>query len=385
MEQAFSGLKALDLSMNLPGPYMTWILASLGADVVKVENPEGGDYARALGVASPGGMSPFFNAVNRNKRSITLNLKHPKGRGLLLDLLKDYDILIEGFRPGTMERFDLGYDVMSAVQPRLIHVSISGYGQDGPYKLRAGHDLNYLSLAGVIGMTGTSDGVPAIPGVQIADLAGGSLMALTGLFAAVMSREATGKGQFVDVSMFHGSLSLATMVFAGVESGFENPEAGKMFLNGRLPCYGLYRSKDGRYMSLGALESKFWQAFCSAANREDLLGSQFGGPEVVADVRAIFESKTRDEWVALMKEHDACCEPVVSLRDAVESELVLQRGMVSSDGSGPRQLGLPLKFSGCGPVEDAAAPKLGEHNGAVYERLGLSQDDLRDLAREGVV
>ncbi len=259
MSEALKDLKVLDLTMNLPGPYMTWLLACMGAEVIKVENPDGGDYARGLGGAKSGTGTPYFQAINRNKKSVALNLKHPEARRLFLALLETYDVLVDGFRPGTMERLGLGFDVTSARQERLIHVSISGYGQDGPYRRRAGHDVNYLSLAGVIGMTGTREGQVALPGVQIADLAGGSLMGLCGLLVAVIQREKTGRGQFVDVSMFHGSLSLATMVFGGIQAGLEEPFPGKMVLNGRFPCYGLYRTKDGRYMSLGALEFKFWQ------------------------------------------------------------------------------------------------------------------------------
>lgn len=303
MSRALDGLKVLDLSMNLPGPYMTWILAGLGAEVVKVENPAGGDYARVLAGSTD---SPFFAAVNRNKKSVTLNLKHTEGRKIFLQLLDRYDVLVEGFRPGTMERLGLGYETTSSRNPRLIHVSISGYGQGGPYRLRAGHDVNYLSLAGILGMTGTREGRPVIPGVQIADIAGGSLLALTGLLAAIIQRETTGRGQFVDVSMFHGALSLATMVFAGVNAGLEQPEPGRMVLTGRFPCYGLYQTSDGRYMSLGALEFKFWQNFCLAVGREELLSEQFGPPEAVGEVEKIFASRTQQEWVELMRTADAC-------------------------------------------------------------------------------
>ncbi|MGC8605198.1 MAG: CaiB/BaiF CoA transferase family protein, partial [Desulfomonilaceae bacterium] len=210
MPLALAGLKVLDLTMNLPGPYMTWILALLGADVVKVENPSGGDYARAL--MGDGNSSPFFEAVNRNKKSVALNLKHAEGRRIFLALLKTYDVLIDGFRPGTMENFGLDFGTTSKVNPRLIHVAISGYGQTGPNRLRAGHDINYLALSGILAVTGSRNRDLALPGVQIADLAGGSLMALTGLLAAIIQREKTGKGQFVDVSMYHGVLSMATMV-----------------------------------------------------------------------------------------------------------------------------------------------------------------------------
>ncbi|MFA6222212.1 MAG: CaiB/BaiF CoA-transferase family protein [Desulfomonilaceae bacterium] len=383
MSQALSGLKVLDLTMNLPGPYMTWLLALLGAEVVKVENPSGGDYSRAL--LGDGQSSPFFAAVNRNKKSVGLNLKHPEGKRLFLKLLNHYDVLVEGFRPETMERLDLGFDVLSAINPRLIYVSISGYGQSGPNKMRAGHDLNYLALAGIIGMTGSRNGELAMPGVQIADLAGGSLMGLTGLLAAIIQRDRTGKGQFVDVSMYDGAFSMATMVFAGVEAGMEFPEPGKMMLNGRFPCYGLYKTSDGRYMSLGALESKFWKNFCMAVGREDLLDGQFGGPEVVTELARLFASKTQDEWTESMVTADACCEPVLNLNEAADSPLTQARFMVNRDPEGKRSLGFPLKLSESEPPTDEPAPSLGQHTREILAGLGITEKELQSLSYDGVI
>ncbi len=385
MSSALSGLKVLDLTMNLPGPYMTWLLAALGAEIIKIENPAGGDYARVLGGTDAGSQNPFFEAVNRNKKSVTLNLKNPEGRRLLLSLLNEHDILVEGFRPGTMERLGIGFETTKTIQPRLVHVSISGYGQDGPYRLRAGHDLNYLSLAGVIGMTGTRDGQAAIPGVQIADLAAGSLMALTGLLAAVIQRHSTGQGQFVDVSMFHGSLSLATMVFAGIEAGLEQPEPGKMLLNGRFPCYGLYRTLDGHHMSLGCIESKFWQNFCTAVGRPDLAAHQFGPPKTVKEVENIFATKTQEQWILFMKDHDACCEPVLSINHAVESDLVKARKMLNNGPSGNRHLAPPFRLSESTVLNDVPAPALGQHTREILSRLNVSDDELERLSREGVI
>ncbi|MGO9120573.1 MAG: CaiB/BaiF CoA transferase family protein [Desulfomonilaceae bacterium] len=385
MSSALSGLKVLDLTMNLPGPYMTWLLAALGTEIIKIENPVGGDYARVLGGTDAGSQNPFFEAINRNKKSATLNLKNPEGRRLFLSLLNEHDILVEGFRPGTMERLGLGFETTRKAQPRLIQVSISGYGQDGPYRLRAGHDLNYLSLAGVIGMTGTRDGQAAIPGVQIADLAAGSLMALSGLLAAVIQRQSTGQGQYVDISMFHGSLSLATMVFAGIQAGLEEPEPGKMLLNGRFPCYGLYRTLDGRHMSLGCIESKFWQNFCAAVGRPDLAGHQFGAPDIVKEVENIFAARTQEQWIQLMKDHDACCEPVLSINDAVESDLVKARKMLNSGPGGNRYLAPPFRLSESTMVNDVPAPALGQHTREILSRLNVSDDELQRLSREGVI
>ncbi len=385
MPEALKDLKVLDLSMNLPGPYMTWLLACLGAEVVKVENPEGGDYARGLGGAKSGAGSPYFHAINRNKKSVTLNLKHPEARRLFLALLGTYDVIVDGFRPGTMDRLGLGFDVTSARQERLIHVSISGYGQEGPNRLRAGHDVNYLALAGVIGMTGTREGQLALPGVQIADLAGGSLMGLCGLLVAVIQREKTGRGQFVDVSMFHGSLSLATMIFGGIQAGLEEPFPGKMVLNGRFPCYGLFRTKDDRYMSLGALEFKFWQNFCDAVGRPELVGLQYGQPEVIQEIENIFAGRTQQEWVELMKNHDACCEPVLTLTQAAQSDLAAARNMITSESDEQRFLGFPLRLSASDPSANLSAPKLGEHTYEVLSQLGLTTKELDALSDQGVI
>lgn len=383
MSGALSGLKVLDLTMNLPGPYMTWLLACLGAEVVKVENPAGGDYARALRGA--GGSSPYFQAVNRNKKSLALDLKHPQGREVFLGLLARYDVLVEGFRPGVMQRLGLDYATLSAAQPRLIQVAISGYGQEGPYRLRAGHDINYLAQAGVLAMTGVRDGRLAVPGVQVADLAGGSLLALVGLLTAVVQRGATGRGQFVDTSMFDGSLSLATMVFAGMEAGLERPRPGGMVLNGAYPCYGLYKTADGGYMSLGALEPKFWVNFCSALGREDLRDHQFGGPEIVDEVAGIFAGRTRAEWAAFWADHDACCEAVLTLDEAADSDLTAARGMLSRDEAGRRFLACPLKLSASPPGDQRPAPALGQHSDQVLRAAGVSQETITALREMGVL
>jgi crotonobetainyl-CoA:carnitine CoA-transferase CaiB-like acyl-CoA transferase len=388
MAAALSGLRVLDLSMNLPGPYLTWLLACLGARVVKVENPQGGDYARNLG-ADLGTGPPYFQAVNRGKLSLALNLKHEQGRDVLVRLLQTHDILVEGFRPGALERLGLGYADLARVQPRLIQVSISGYGQDGPYRLRAGHDLNYLALAGVLGLSGGAGGGlggwpgsgPSQPGVQVADLFGGSLMALAGLLAAVIERQSTGRGQLVDVAMYDGSLSLATMILAGVAAGLEEPRPGGMVLNGRHPCYNLYRCADGGWMSLGALEPKFWANFCAVVQRPDLVSRQFGGAEEIAQVRDIFSQRTRKEWTALLAGHDCCCEPVLGLSEAVESPLAQARGMVSRDEAGLPWLNCPLKLGGDPPAgqELARAPALGQHTREVLAEAGFSAAEVQRM------
>ena len=384
MSLALSGLKVLDLTMYLPGPYMTWIMALLGAEVVKVENPDGGDYGRSL-LMVDGDISPFFEAVNRNKKSLAVNLKHADGKRLFLRLLEQADVLVEGFRPGTMERLDLGFDVTSKVNSRLVHVSISGYGQSGPNKLRAGHDLNYLALAGILGMTGTEAGKPVIPGIQIADLAGGSLMALAAVLAALLQRERTGNGQYVDVSLFDGALSLSTSVFAGVNAGLEPAAPAQMTLNGRYPCYSIYQTSDGRYMTLAALEPKFWKNFCMAVSREDLLDRHNGGPEVALELEKLFACRTQAEWIQCFSTIDACCEPVLNLSEAVDSSLARARSMQNLACDGKKFIGFPLKLSASPPQADEPAPALGQHTKDILLSLGVTDAEMQILKSQGVI
>ncbi len=382
MTQPLTGLKVLDLSMNLPGPYMTWLLTLLGAEVLKVENPAGGDYARALGNGAQG--SAFFNALNRNKRSIKLNLKHPEGRKIFMDLLDKYDVLVEGFRPGAMDKLGLGYGETKERNPRLIYVSITGYGHDNDFRLRAGHDVNYLSLAGILAMTGDTNGQPCIPGVQIADFVGGSMFGMIGLLAAVMQREKTGEGQFVDVAMFDGALATATMVFGAVSAGVEQPQPGQMLLNGRFPCYNVYRTKDDQYMALGAIQYKFWRNFCDAVGREDLLDHHYGGEYAVSEVRKIFLERDRHEWTSLFSTVDACCDPVLSLPEAAESQLVTARNMIVKSNR-MTLLGSPLKLSSCAIPPEKPAPELGEQTNEVLGELGIRPTEIEKLASDGVI
>lgn len=382
MQPALSGVNILDLSLNLPGLYLTWLMACLGAQVLKVENPVGGDYSR--GLRGPGEESPYFAALNRGKKSLALNLKDPAGHAILLDLLQDHDVLVEGFRPGVMARLGLEYGRMSQVQPRLILLSISGYGQQGSLAARAGHDINYLALAGVLSLTGSREGGLAIPGVQVADLAGGSLLGLVGVLAALYQRERTGQGQHVDAAMCDGSFSLATLVWAGVQAGIDAPHPAGMTLNGAYPCYNLYQTADHGWFSLGALEPKFWQNFCQALERPDLLEKQFAGDEAIAEVAAVFAGRTRDEWSEFWAKHDACCEPVLSLPEAAASALIRERGLV--EPLGPEvQLACPLKLSASPLAATAAPPALGQDTAEVLAGLGISRAEMEKMAHRGVV
>ncbi|MBW1713827.1 MAG: CoA transferase, partial [Deltaproteobacteria bacterium] len=296
-----SGLKILDLTSNLPGPYATMLLADLGAEVLKIERPPLGDPARQT-FAVEGSDSPHYQAVNRGKKSLTLNLGTQAGREIFFKLLAEYDIVIEGFRPGVMDRLGLGYQTLAARQPQLIYLALTGFGQNGPWRDKAGHDLTYLALAGVDGLNGLASGELSLPAIQVADLGGGSAMALFGLLAAVVNRQQTGQGRFIDVAMFDGVLSWLSFSGAGVIAGLEEDRPGGMWSTGRWPCYNLYPTADGRWMALGALEPHFWANFCRAVDREDLLDKAFAGPQVVQEMRRLFAGQSQAAWVELLQD-----------------------------------------------------------------------------------
>ena len=286
---ALRGIRVLDLSRLLPGPFLTMVLADMGADVVKVEDPRVGDYLRGLPPAK-GGMSGRFLAVNRGKRSLALDLKAPAGRDAFLRMTARADVVVESFRPGVMDKLGVGYTALAATNPKLVMCSISGYGQTGPYTHRAGHDLNYIALAGVLAMGGPAGGAPQMPGVQIADLAGGALWSATAILGALVGRERTGKGAHLDISMTEGALALLAAELGNLDCG-EHPTRGVEALNGGLACYGVYRAKDGRYLAVGALEPKFWIAFNQcigrAPNIAELAGDAAEQTRVRADVARI--------------------------------------------------------------------------------------------------
>ncbi len=381
------GVRILDLTRLLPGGYCTQILADLGADVIKVEEPGRGDYIR-WSPPMVGGYSAAHWVLNRNKRSVTLNLKHPRGRELLLSLAEKAHVLVEGFRPGVMAKLGLGYEEVSAVNPAIVYCSISGYGQDGPYEKKAGHDINYIGYAGVLGFTGTRDGRPVLPAVQIGDLGGGGLLPAVGILAALFKAREEGKGDYVDCSMLDGVVSWLTIHAAKYFGGGGEPTWGSEVLNGSVPCYNLYRCKDGRWITVGALEPQFWQAFCKGIGREDLLGSQFKA-EAIEEVQGVIATKTRDEWMEIFDGQDACVGPVKSVAEALEDPQIRHRAMVV-EAEHPKagrlsNLGTPLKMKGLSFRIGRPAPELGEHNEEVLGELGLGAPDFEDLRRQGVI
>jgi crotonobetainyl-CoA:carnitine CoA-transferase CaiB-like acyl-CoA transferase len=375
MSGPLEGVRVLDLTRLLPGGYCTLLLADLGADVLKVEDPNGGDYIRWMPPyyggeeeRANGTASAYFLALNRNKRSLKLDLKDEGDRDTLLRLAERYDVLVESFRPGVMDRLGVGYETLRERNPGLVYCAISGYGQESPLRDRSGHDTNYLALAGLLGLTGRRDGPPIQSAGQIADLGGGGLMAAVGILAALHGRERTGEGQFVDISMTDGSISWLSMVIARYFCEQHKPRRGELELAGGIVCYFPYQAKDGGWVSLGALEPKFWRNWCVGVGRPDLVEKQFEHPEseAGAEVAAVFKERTRDEWAAFAAEHDCCLEPVLDLDETLTSELVAAREMVielDQPGIGSvKQAGFPIGLSETPAAIRLPAPRLGEHD-----------------------
>jgi len=388
-----ASLKILDFTTLLPGPYASLMLADLGAEVLRVESPTRPDLARITPPRDPGGESVIHRYLNRAKRSLALDLKHPAAVALVLRLVQRYDIVLEQFRPGVMERLGLGYAAMRAANPAVIYCSITGYGQDGPYRDRAGHDINYLALAGVAEGNRRAGECPVAGSVQLADQAGGSLHAVAGLLAAVVHRMATGEGQQVDVSMTDGAFALnALQGAATLGAGLEIPGGCGPLSGGGF--YGYYATRDGRYLSVGSLEPQFRQALCEGLGRPELMALAAGGSpaDELAFRQAIAETFLQqdfDHWVKAFSAHDACVEPVLTLAEAARSALMQERGMVVDvplpEGGSQRQIGCALKFSTTGPAYTQAGCALGAHTRQVLEELGLDAGQIDELARSGAL
>lgn len=404
-----AGVRVVDLSLLLPGPLCSMYLGDMGADVIKIENPRMPDLTRLMGTRlGPGGKhdvdakdpdggaeseSGLYLMVNRNKRAITINIKRPEGREVLLKLLEDADVLLEGFRPGTLEAMGIGYEQLKEKFPRLIYCAISGYGASGPYEKLAGHDGNYIGYSGLLGITGLADGAPVIPGFQVADIGGGTLAAVGSILAALYSREKTGRGQFLDISMMDGAFSFLSLHAGEYIASGKSPERGKMDLSGALPNYNVYQCKDGRYVILGALEERFFRGFLRQVDREELLDGVELTPEGLAaikpEIEKIFLSRNRDEWQDLFLNPETCLAPVNDVAEAFEDPQLKERGMIQTIEH-PRlgqvlQIGSPFRFSDTPCEMRTPPPEHGQHTEEVLREAGFDDEALAALRKKRAI
>lgn len=386
------GIKVVDVSRLLPGPFCSMILADLGAEVIKVESLGVGDMVRMLPPFA-GGESAAFLSINHNKKSVAVNLRKPEGREIVLRLAGAADVFLEGFRPGQASRIGIGYEQLTDANPRIVYCSISGYGQEGPLRDRAGHDINYAALGGLLHTMGCEGSQQAVPGVQITDLAG-ALYAAIGILAALAARARTNEGAYIDASMFHSAVALNTFsAAADLLSELRLPKQPG-YLTGEFPCYNIYETKDGRKVSLGALEPEFWTHFCTAAGREDLIGKQFPAEAdraaVVAEVRRVFAERTWEEWAQVFADKDVCCEPLNTLREALQHPQVAAGGMVCEvqhpTAGRLTHVGAPLKITPKGARRELTSPPLlGQHTTEVLRNLGYSAEEIDRLKAGRVI
>jgi crotonobetainyl-CoA:carnitine CoA-transferase CaiB-like acyl-CoA transferase len=381
---SLQGIRVLDLTRLLPGAFCTLLLADMGADVVKVEEPRSGDYMRWYPPLSDG-QSVLFNALNRNKRSLTLNLKSEIGRDLFLDLAQGTDVVVEGNRPRVMDRLGLGWPVLRERNPRLVMCAITGYGQDGPFSQRAGHDLNYMAIAGALSLNGRRGEGPHPLAVQVADIGGGGQAAATAILGALLSVARGGEGRYLDVSMTDGALSWLAVPLAQVRA--QGPiERGMHRLTGRYACYGVYECADGRFMSVGALEPKFWRTLCDALGRLDLVDNQYAEGEAQerlrSEIASVFVTRRRDEWAAALAGLDVCCEPVLELEEVADHPQIRARGLVLEQPTG-LEIAPAVRLGVDWRRKDP--PGLGEHTADLLAEIGVDEPRLEELRAASVV
>jgi alpha-methylacyl-CoA racemase len=378
------GVRILDLTRLLPGSYCTLLLADLGADVVKVEEPGRGDYIRW---APPlvNGVGAAHRALNRGKRSVSIDLKAIGGPDALRRLVRGADALVESFRPGVMDRLGLGFNLLAELNPRLVYCAITGYGQDGPYRDRAGHDIDYLGYAGILGATGPREGPPVLPSVQIGDFGGGMAAAL-GLLAGLRHADATGKGRFVDVSMLDVAVSWTGVLMSWYLATGDVPGRGSMPLTGGLACYRTYRCADGRFLAVGALEPQFWRTLCLRLGLPELVDDHLAPDrqeEMARRLAGVFESRPRRDWVADLAELEACVAPVNDAAEALLDPHVRHRGLVAETGGHPVGPGPAIRAGG--PAALRPAPALGEHTDQVLGEAGVTAAEIAALRRGGAL
>ena len=389
---ALKGVKVLDLSRLLPGPYCTLMMADYGAEVIKIEEPGQGDYIRWRKPAVEG-IGARHLTINRNKKSIELNLKTDEGKEIFKKMAANADVILESFRPGVMDRLGLGYEEISKLNERIIYCSLTGYGQTGPYRNLPGHDINYIGYSGILGLIGEKDGKPIVPGVQIADIGGGALMALSGICMALFHKERTGKGQYIDVSMMDGAV---TWLYAAASDYFASgkvPERGSNRLDGYFAFYNVYGTKDNKYLSVGASEFKFWKRICELVERPEWIPLHEGPEEIQEklkqDLTQLFKQENQQYWIDLLASEDTCVSPVNDIDEIFNNPQIIERELFKEMNhpiAGTiKQIGFPIKFSETQGEIYSHAPILGEHTEEILSQLDYSNEHIEQLRKSGVI
>ena len=392
-----AGLRVLDLTRLLPGPMASMHLADLGAEVVKIEDTGLGDYARAMGpderaAAARDGDSLFFRMINRNKKSLRLDLKQAAGVEVFLRLARTADVIVESFRPGVVDKLGIGYDTVRELNPRIVYCAITGYGQTGPWAELAGHDINFLAMAGLLDQIGAHDGkgsgAPAIPNLQIGDLLGGALTSLVGLLAAVIGARASGRGSHVDVAMTDAVLAHTLFPLVTTLAQGRPAPRGADLLTGGVPCYGVYRTADDRYLAVGALEPKFWEVVCSVIERPDLapfgLATGAEGRRVKTELAELLAAQPLAHWQPLFAAADCCVTPILRLDEAILHPQVVAREMVVEVG-GTKQYAPPFKLSAWPWANATPAPAAGADSEAVLAAAGFADAEISALREARVI
>jgi len=382
------GIRVLDLTRQAPGPYCTMLLGDLGADVIVVEEPPGAGRRMEMGMSE---RAQAFWALSRNKRSVALNLKEPRAQEAFLRLAEKADVVIEGFRPGVVKRLGVDYETVKGRNERIVYCSLSGYGQTGPYAGLVGHDINYISIGGALGLIGTPGSPPAIPMNIIADFAAGGLYAAFAILAAVIARGKTGRGQYVDIAMSDGVTSLLAFPASQYFAAGMVPKPGVEMLNGGYPAYSVYETADGKWLSIGCIEPWFWAELCRALDCEEFIPHQNNRekyPEMFEALRSRFKQKTRDEWFEELRQRDICVGPVYSLDEVFEDPHVQARGMVTEvehpEFGAIKQIGVGPKFSDTPGTVRTTSPKRGEHTAELLEEAGYAAEEIEEMKAAGI-
>jgi crotonobetainyl-CoA:carnitine CoA-transferase CaiB-like acyl-CoA transferase len=377
---SLDGITVIDLSRLLPGPYCSMILADHGARVIAIESKQ---------FASDG---LFFNTVNRNKEHMTLNLKTSEGKQIFFQLIEKADVVLEGFRPGVVDRLGVDYESVRKVNPEIIYCSITGYGQNGPFRDQVGHDVNYLSYAGVLNLIGEPDRPPSIPGIQIADIAGGGMNAVIGILLALYAREKTGRGQYIDISMTDGMIGFLPVALYFQQLTGQDPRRADALLSHRYACYNTYETADGRFLSIGAVENRFWKRLCDHLDVPQYATLQYDDSrrrEILDFMRSTFKKKTLDEWNTELADLEICWGRVQTFSEVLDDPLFREREMIlelqGKAGEKQTAIGVPVKLSDTPGSVRSAAVDFGESTTAVLKELGYTQDQITEFTKKDVI